>query len=269
MHLKEITNLLEKKISPKLFCLNPKAYGIQYGDNNNKLIRKVMITLDVSLEVIRCAIKKKVNLIISHHSLISEPIVKINKNLINKLSLLSKWPISIFVLGHSFIATEGGISETIMNVLYLKLENLFNIKNEKGVNIPLGRICSPKYYPNEKSITLEILLKRMKSNLNLENISYVGDLNKEIKKICIVGGELSKKEYLEKAVKQGCDCYISGKIKHHLAVFARDNGLNIIESPHYKSEIIALKNLSNYLSLEFPNEEFFWFDSKNPFTIYK
>ena len=75
MFLKEIVALLEKKLSPKSFSLRPEIYGIQYGDNNeNKLIRKVIITLDLSLEAIHYAIKKKVNLIISYNGLINKTI---------------------------------------------------------------------------------------------------------------------------------------------------------------------------------------------------
>lgn len=267
MFLKEIVALLENKLSPKSFSLRPEIYGIQYGDNNeNKLIRKVFITLDLSLEAIHYAIKKKVNLIISYNGLINKTIKRFDSNLIKKLSLLSRCPITIFILNYSFIAAEGGISDTIMEKLYLKLDRTFDIKNRKDIKIPLGRICLPKEYPNQKDpLKLKDLIKRIKTNLNIPNISYVGDLNNIIKKICIVGGDVQNIEYLKKSVKEGCNCYITGKFKHCEGVFARDIGLNLIEISHYNPEIIAMKNLYNYLSLEFPYDNFFWFDSKNPF----
>ena len=30
-----------------------------------------------------------------------------------------------------------------MEVLFLKLETIFQVKNDKGIKIPIGRICSP------------------------------------------------------------------------------------------------------------------------------
>ena len=57
-----------------------------------------MLTIDLSLDAIHQAIKKKTNLIISYHGLIKNPIIKFKKNLVDKLSLLSRNPITIFVL---------------------------------------------------------------------------------------------------------------------------------------------------------------------------
>ena len=99
------------------------------------------------------------------------------------------------------------------------------------------------------------------------NISYVGDLNREIKKICIVGGDTYDIKYLQKALKHNCDCYISSNIKYNEALFAKDIGLSLIELSYYKSGIISLKKLYNVLSLEFPYDEFFFLNRKIP-SIY-
>lgn len=270
MYLEELKNLLEYKISPKLFKLNSEFYGFQYGQTSkNKLIKKVMITLDLSLKAIHFAIKNKTNLIISYHSLTNKPIKSFNSHIINKLSLLSKYPVLIFVLNSSYIAAEGGVSDTLMDLLYLKLDKPFNVTNKKGVEVPIGRVCTPLYYQNEKDIlTLENLLKRIKHNLDLNQILYVGDLKNIINKICIVGGNMSKTRYLEKALTHGCDCYISGKINHLGALYAKDMGLNLIEASNYEAEKITLKKLCNVLSLEFPRDEFFLFESGELISTY-
>ncbi|MFX1258998.1 MAG: Nif3-like dinuclear metal center hexameric protein [Promethearchaeota archaeon] len=270
MLLKEITELLEKKLSPKLFRLNSEVYGIQYGQiNKMKLIKKVMFTVDLSLKAIHFAVKNKINLIISHHGLINNPIQKFNQNMVNKLSLLSNYPCSIFILNSSFIAAEGGISDTLSEVLYLKLDRTFNIKNKNGEKVPIGRICLPKKYPNQNgSFNLEDLIKRIKLNMDIKRVLYVGDLNKQIRKICVLGGEISNKKYIEKSIKYGCDCYISGRINYYDAIFARDIGFCLIEICHYNNEILALKKLCNIMSLEFPHDEFFLFESKNPLKTY-
>ena len=69
-------------------------------------------------------------------------------------------------------------------------------------------------------------------------------------------------------MKLGCDCYISGKIDYLDAVFARDIGLNVIETSHYQNVLLAMKKFSNFLSLEFPDVEFFLFESKNPINTF-
>ncbi|MFX1503142.1 MAG: Nif3-like dinuclear metal center hexameric protein [Promethearchaeota archaeon] len=266
MILQELTALLENKISPKIYKINSETYGLYYDKNRkHKLIKKGMLTIDLTLEAIHFALKQKVNLIISNHSLFNEPIKKFDQNIINKLTLLSKYPISVFILNSTFISAEEGITDTIVNSLYLKIDNTFEIKNRDGINVPIGRICSPLNYLNQnKTFTLEDLINRIKANLNLPYVSYVGDLKRLLKKICIIGGSISKTNYIKKAMKLGCDCFISGKIDYFDAVFARDIGINLIETSHYQNVLLAMKKFCNFLSLEFPDVEFFLFESKNP-----
>jgi putative NIF3 family GTP cyclohydrolase 1 type 2 len=214
-------------------------------------------------------LKHKISVIISHHGLVKEPIKKFNKNIVKKLTLLSKYPISIFLLNTSFIAAEGGVSDTLMNALYLKLENTLEITNKVGIKTPVGRICSPLKYPNEiHPFTLEVLIKRLKKNLNIDAITFVGELKRPINRICIVGGDISNTTLIKKAINHKCDCFVSGKIDYFDAVFARDSGLNLVEASHYKIENLSMKRLANILSLEFPQIEFRLFESKDPFKTY-
>ena len=199
----------------------------------------------------------------------NKPIKYFNNSLINKLNLLSKYPISIFVLNSSFIAAENGISGTIMKTLYLELDNTFDIKNMDGVEVPIGRICTPKEYPNgTKNLKLEDILKRIRNTFDMDKILYVGDLNHKIKKICIIGGDMISIKLLDKAERYGFDCFISGKLGHHEAIHAKEIGLSLIEISHYKNEIMAMKKLCNLLSLEFPFDEFILFESTDPIEYY-
>ena len=167
MYFKDLRIILENRIAPKVFIKSNEFYGIQYGEiNSNKNIKKILISLDINIESIHYAIKHKVDLIISHHGLLKTPIQHINRILINKLNLLSKYPLIIYIIGFPFIAAEEGISETISKMLYLTIDRMFKIKNKKKNLIPIGRICIPKYYPNEQDkFTLEKLLIRIKGTL--------------------------------------------------------------------------------------------------------
>ena len=270
MLLHEILSILQNRIIPKKFKLNSEIYGLQYCQNrSNKLIKRVMLTIDLNIEALHYAVKNKVNLIISHHSLIKNPIDTFNQNIINKLTLLSKYPISIFILNSAFIAADGGVSETIANTLYLNIERTFCIRNSKNFKVPIGRICTPRHYlSNDNEMKLEDLINRIKTHLSLTHIQYIGNLQRIIKRICIVGGDTPYKSYLKKASEMGCDCYITGRINYFDAVYGKDLNLTLIETSHYKNEILALKKLSNILSLEFPYIEFLLFESGDPFKIY-
>ena len=86
MLLQEIQSILTKKLSPKIFKLNSEIYGFQFKKKRiDRVIKKVMLTIDLSLEALHFAVKNKINLIISHHGLLKNPISKFKEELINKL----------------------------------------------------------------------------------------------------------------------------------------------------------------------------------------
>jgi putative NIF3 family GTP cyclohydrolase 1 type 2 len=270
MFYDEIKALIEKKFSPRIYGINSDFYGLYYGQaNNEKHIKRIMFTVDLNLESIHYAVKNKISLIISLNSLTRGPISNFNQPLINKLTLLSKYPILVFVLNSSFIAAEGGISDTLMESLHLKLESPLNVKNNKNEKVPIGRICVPNSYGQpEKPITISNLLKRIKSSLNTDNVIFVGDSNAKVNKICVVGKETIELNYLRKALKYGCDCFISGDIDRSKANFSKDTGLILIGISLYNCNTIALKKLHNLLSLEFPHDDFYFFEAQNPVQVF-
>ena len=65
-----------------------------------------------------------------------------------------------------------------------------------------------------------------------------------------------------------CDCYISGRITYNQAVYAKESGMSLLELSHFNNKIKALRKFHNILSLEFPYDEFFFFNSEDPINIY-
>ena len=270
MHLDEIEFLLKKEIAPKEFRNDSEIYGFHYGnDNRSKSIKKVMLTMDLNLNAIHFAAKNKINLIISLNGLIKESIKNFKPELINKLSILSKYPLTIFVLGSAFYAAEGGILDMILDILYLKLDSPLELKNQHGFKIPIGRICIPNLYPGtNENFTLEKLINRIDSNLKIKPILYLGKLKKEINSICIIGAEDLFLKYYYELFSKNYDCFITESTNKSIISYAFDLGINLIEFSFYNCEILALKKLCNYLSLKFPYDEFYLFNSNNPLKLY-
>jgi putative NIF3 family GTP cyclohydrolase 1 type 2 len=270
MYLKELSLFIKKEQAPEQFQIDSEIYGFHYGDHNNeKSIKRVMLTVNLSLKSLHYAVKNKINFIISLNGLVNESIKNFKPNLINKLSILSKYPISIFVLGYPFYIAEGGVSNTIMDALYLKLDHPFEIKNYKGFHIPIGRICIPNLYTDSNErFTLEKLIHRVDSNLNIKPILYLGELKKEINSICIVSGEDLFIRYFDELLSEGCDCYITEKTNKSTISHAFDLGINLIEFSFFNCELLALSKLCNFLSLKFPYDEFYIYNSRNPLKKY-
>lgn len=267
---KDLLKILETQIAPKRFKKSSEFYGIQYGDvNSEKIIKKVLITVNLNLKVLYFAIKNEVSFIISHLPLIERPTLKINKYLINKLNILSRYPLCIYVLNSAFIASENGVSETISKMLYLKVGDVLEISDLNGNQIPLGRICYPqKYQKCENQFLLRNLLKRINSHFNLELIPYTGELEHEITKICIIPSETNTILFIKKALEHNCDALITSNINYKQAIFAKEMGICLISIPYYNTIYFTLKKVYNYLSLEFPNDLFYFFEQVNPIDYF-
>src|SRR5699024_4490099 len=72
----------------------------------------------------------------------------------------------------------------------------------------------------------------------------IGDLNKSIKKVAIVGG--SGEKYIHHAKRAGADVYITGDISFHPAQIALQSGLAVIDAGHY-IEAFMKDGMQNYL----------------------
>ena len=78
MKLSEIISKLEKKF-PKQNAESWDNVGLLVGRKENE-IKKIQISLDVTMKVIDEAVKNKVDLIISHHPIIFSSIKEINSD---------------------------------------------------------------------------------------------------------------------------------------------------------------------------------------------
>lgn len=272
MYLNKLIKVIEGKFAPEIIDQNLDFYGLQYGtkNNNKKMIKKVLLTRDLTNDTIYFALKNQVNLIISLNALFNRPISNINDNLRKKLILLSKFPISVYILNKSFNFVEGGILDTLIESLYLNLERMINIKFNNNQEIPVGRICSFDGRNDSNHLKLKDLIERVQLSLNMNFISYFGKLDAIIKNVCIFertfldfNRDLSKKIF-----QRTYDCYMSSHFTHDEITSAIDTGSNLIKISKNNNEINALKKLSNYLSLEFPYSEFMVFESKSSFEIF-
>ena len=133
--------------------------------------------------------------------------------------------------------------------------------NEKFVMQVLGLEISSKegflIYSDVKMKFIE-LCKFVKEKLRIENLRVV-HAKDEISKICICtgsGGDLIQD------VK--ADVFLTGDLKYHQALYAKENGLNLIDINHYESERYFGDFLAKYLqNLKI---EVTIRNSKNPFT---
>lgn len=108
--------------------------------------------------------------------------------------------------------------------------DLFPLKN-KGNVYGIGRIGDLA-----KTVDLKTLCEQVKASLKLDHLRVVGRLDKQVKKIAVLGG--SGEKYIYQAKRQGADVFITGDMTFHLAQDAQEMGLAVIDAGHYVEKVM-------------------------------
>ena len=116
--------------------------GLMVGDKE-KEVKRILLSLDCTLEVIEEAITHNVDLIITHHPLIFRKPSNITTDTLvgKKIIKLIKNDISLYSSHTNLDSASGGLNETIVNILGFDSKELIeNNKNARNKNEGLGRI---------------------------------------------------------------------------------------------------------------------------------
>ncbi len=229
MILNEIIKVLEKRfpISNKEEWDN---VGLMIG-RRKKEIKKIQLSLDVTVASLENAIKNNVDLIISHHPLIFSGIKKINTDTVlgEKILTAIENSIAIYSLHTNLDSTQGGLNDYVGEKLNLKNGKIIDEVNNE--NFGIGRI-----YSLDEKIEFDDFIEKIKSVFLTNNLRVVKNQEEKltIKKIAIVNG--SGSSYWRKAKKLGADLLITGDVKYHEALDSLEEGFCIIDVGHYETE---------------------------------
>ncbi|OEF99739.1 Nif3-like dinuclear metal center hexameric protein [Vulcanibacillus modesticaldus] len=100
----------------------------------------------------------------------------------------------------------------------------------------------------EDTMSLKEYAEFVKKQLQVDGIRIIGDLNKKIRKVAVVGGDGNS--FVSKAAFRGADVLVTGDIYYHVAHEALAQGLSIIDAGHYIEKHV-LGGLEEYLTKEF------------------
>lgn len=163
-----------------------------------------------------------------------------------------------------------------INVPKDKLNNIINVLKE---NHPYEDVLYDLFKLEDKTKTYGIgtigefytpfrlseIIDMVKRNLNIPNLSYVGNPEKLIERVAICTG--SGASLIKDAKRKNADLYITGDIKYHDAVDAKEMDLALIDASHYYTEIISVPFLSKYIRSNFGEDiEVIELIETNPFS---
>ncbi|MGH1600677.1 Nif3-like dinuclear metal center hexameric protein [Campylobacter majalis] len=215
--------------------------GLLVGSFDDE-IERIYLALDIDSEFLQNAMPN--SLIIAHHPLIFKGLKSLDftrypSNLIN---LMIKKNISL-------IAAHTNYDKAVLN--------------EYFVSEVLGLKITQKdefLAYTDVDMSFDELVKFVKAKMNLEILRCVR-AKERVKRIAVCTGSGGDMINLVKA-----DAFLTGDLKYHQALEAKENLLNLIDIGHYESEAYFGASLAKYLQ-NFKIEVIIS-NSKNPFTYY-
>ncbi len=254
IYCNDIMDVLEEK-SPRQYACEWDNVGLLLG-RKDKVVNRVMVALDATMEVVKTACDMGCDMLITHHPLIFSSVKRVtDENVLGeKLLLLAEHGISYYAM-HTNFDTVGSMAHAVTKV-FLGLDSKEPIEKCDLPEEGMGRIA---YLP--KPMTRDEICQYIKKQLELSQVTFYpatpnGEVipsDKEFTKIAIMPG--SGKSFIDAVVATGCDLYLTGDIGYHEAQHATELGLSIIDATHDGLEKVFAAYISDYLKQCFPFED--------------
>ncbi len=197
--------------------------GLMCSSDDSLDVKRALITLDVTEDIVDYAIANGIELIVSHHPLIFRPLKSVTEDghISRKVIKLIKNDISVISLHTRADKVEGGVNDTLCDIL--------GIKNA----IPFGDGFLGRIGTLDEELTMEDFSYLLKGLLDCDGVK-VSDACIPVQKVAVVGGD--GKSYVEAALRAGADTFVSGRIGYNTMAEAGEMGINLIEAGHYFTE---------------------------------
>jgi dinuclear metal center YbgI/SA1388 family protein len=210
--------------------------GLIVGDMKDE-VKGVLISLDLTKQVIEEAISKKANLIITHHPILFTPLRKITDDEI--AFMLIKNNINLISAHTNLDIAKGGINDLLAEKFGLKNTEILDTKEG------LGRIGFL-----DEEISCFDFAKLIKEKLNCQMVKVL-NVNRKIIKVAVNSG--SGSDAFEFALNNNCDVFVTAEIKQNILVEANNKGINLIDAGHFETENIVCEYLKDLFLQKFSN----------------
>lgn len=243
MKVNEVIEFLHS-IAPKQYQEDFDNSGLLVGSYDDN-ITGVLVSLDVTEEVLAEAVELGCNMIVSHHPIIFSGIKRLTdqtyvQRIIKKAIQAN---LNLFAI-HTNLDNvfDNGVNTNIGKIIGLTEMEILRPKNPEIQDVGSGIIGQIE------AIEALDFLKDLKKKMQLTSIKYTNLLTKPIERVAICGG--SGRFLLPDAIQKGADIFISSDFKYH-EFFDADNQIIIADIGHYESEQYTTRMLWEIISKKF------------------
>jgi dinuclear metal center YbgI/SA1388 family protein len=216
-------------------------------------VSKVLLTVDVTHEVVELAKQVGADLILAHHPLILRGVNTVAEETAKGLVLsqLIRSGIALYSAHTNADCVATGTSASIASKLNLESTKPLSPSVEPGLGIGLIGIL-----PNE--LSLGQLAEALNNFLppTATGVRVAGSFDKSVRKVALCAG--AGESDLELALDAGADVYITSDLRHHRAqetlelAKARGVQFSLIDISHWAAEFVWLETAQKELQEEMP-----------------
>lgn len=228
-----------------LEAIAPPGYAESW-DNNGLLIeplkardiKKVLLTIDLTESVAREAVRLKADFIVADHPLFFggfQALEKSNPQARAAMRLIEKG-IGVYSPHTALDAAPGGVNDWLADALG---DGELFCDEESSARVV--ELFNP--------VKLPTLGKRIKTKLHLKTLKTAAGTDKPIKSIAVCAGA-----GVEALRETSADCWLTGEMKHHDVLGAKERGISVILCGHTETERGYLKVLEKRIVAETENE---------------
>ncbi len=250
MTVGEILNYINE-FAPFKYAETWDNVGLMVGSRKSE-VNKVMLCMDVTANTVEEAINEGADLIISHHPFLFSKLKSVDFGTMTGqlISRLIKSDINVISAHTNLDVAVGGVNDTFAQAVGLiECSSLKSyIPEGFAVDMGMGKVG---VLPNE--LLFDDFISRIKQSLNIKNLRVIGEQPETIKKAATFCGSFDGD--LGSVKRQNVDVLITGDIKYHTALDAREMGLCILDVGHYASEHLIVKKLKKIFEKRFNSIE--------------
>lgn len=193
-------------------------------------VQRILVALDITDAVAEEAETKNCQLIVTHHPFMFKPIHRLtDETREGRLMLrLAASGIAHIAAHTNLDAAEGGVNDTLIRAIgadHIRGEGCLRVGDIGPV--PFGRLC-----------------EHVERQLETQIRTY-GDPDRMVHTVGCCSGSGSE-EYRE-AMQLGADCFVTGEVRHNVALDALSDGCLMIEAGHYETERLICPVLTETL----------------------
>ena len=216
-------------------------------------VKRVLVALDITEEVIDEAAELGCQLIVSHHPVIFHPARTVTDRdpVGQRLLALTENHIAAICAHTNLDLAAGGVNDALAEKLTLKQVDLLSQAGCDAAGAPygVGRIGFVEGYSN-----LSDFAAFVREALDAQGLRFE-DAGRSVHKVAVGGGSCG--DLLREAAEKGCDTFVTADVKYDVFLDARAMGINLIDAGHFSTENVICPVLARWLEEEFPQLEIF------------